>query len=233
MTQDNAQNTVQRVERLISEVLEIIPNYTSGRGSFSTMPPGYKVRYPDDWQQEFLEVLDPQFLSALKPDTNDIVGLVELVNFWSLVNPISQQYLRHDGTPVLMPLDTITSIVSYIVFENLVRRLVPVLDQEGRLTQAVTDFGGAGARISRLNKLLPLFEVRTHFRDLANHFRFLKGTMQSSQGDLYERLDTGRNLLLHGNIPHSFEGGLVVLLVDLVNLHVMRQELRGAAIVPP
>ena len=49
----------------------------------------------------------------------------------------------------------------------------------------------------------------------------LKDKMSPS---LYDRLTDGRNWLLHGNITHSFEGNLVVLLIDLMTLHIIKQD---------
>jgi hypothetical protein len=224
---------VSTIDRLIAEALEIIPNLTSAGGSFSTMPPGYKARYPDEWQREVLETMDVRYLTAFKPDTNDILRLVELVNYWTLATPISQAYQRHDSSWVLLPIETITTIVSYTLFENLIRRLTPVLDGEGHLTEEVQAVGKVGDRVSSLERLLVVFERKTHFQALACDFRGLNERLHHTEAgkagipkayNLYGRLQRGRNLLLHGNIMHSFEGWLLVLLTDLIVLHVMRQQ---------
>jgi len=215
---ESTEEAIDQIERLIRQALDIIPNFTSGRGSFSNVPElGYKARHPADWQREFLEVLNPQLLGAFKPDTNDIVTLVELVNFWTLVSPSFQVFPARNGSPKLLPAETLSTILGYALLEMVVRKLVP----------------GGGRGKNSLERLLRHFEKRTSFRELAGNLASLKSAMLYQEGgktiDLYNRLRIGRNLLLHGNVlrTHEGEGLLLAPLIDLILLHVMRYELQS------
>ena len=161
-----------------------------------------------------LEAVDGRYLTAFKPDTNDILTLVELVNYWTLVHSPSPTFPWHDGTDRLMPASTLATILGYALFEKLVRRFC-----SGRP-------GAIG-----LKMLLERFESRSICPDLAKDLKSLncKMTYQRSgkSFDLYRRLDFGRNLLLHGRVLRTSEGegSLLVLLIDLIVLHVMRQQM--------
>ncbi len=202
------------IDRLIAEALEMIPSLTPGRGSFSTMPPGYTARYPDEWQREVLETMDTRYLAAFKPDTNDIVTLAEQVNHWTLDPWPSPTFPRHDGTLVLTPISTLATIVGYALLEMLVRKLRS---------------GSPGP--SSLDKLLRRFENDSSCADLANDLKSLNSRMRYKQLgkdiNLYQRLKKGRDQLLHGNVLRTREpeGWLLVLLIDLILLHVMRYEI--------
>ena len=210
----------QRVRRLIVECMEIIPKYTSGRGSFSSMPEmGYDARHPPDWQLEFVELLGVQPIQGLAPDADEIVPMVGLLNEVTL----SGDSLWNVST------QTLSSVLGYVVLEMLLRRLTPVLDSWGYLTAPVEGFTPF-TRISGLMNVLLVFERTTELQALADDFRSLNAAMSSSEPDrrgeaisvnLYGRLERGRNLMLHGNLSHSFEGSLLVLLVDLIMLHAM------------
>jgi len=208
-------DTAKQVDRLIGEALEIIPSFTSGRGSFNTMPElGYTARHPGEWQREFLRMVDGQYLTAFKPDTNDILILVELVNYWTLAHLPSPTFPRHDGTPLLTPVRMVSTIVGYALFEMLARKLGP-----GRL--------GGGS----LRNVLTRLERGSSCPDLAEDLKSLNTKMRYKEGgkdvDLYDRLKKGRDQLMHGNVLRTFEpeGWLLVLLIDLIVLHVMRQEI--------
>ena len=210
---------VERIERLIGEVLEIVPNYTPARGRFNSVPQlGYQARNPGNWQVEFLEVLDAQHLSTLRPDTADIVRLVEFVNSLTMVDPIALTYEWLGGSPRVVPTSTLSTILGYALFEMLVRRL-----WQGRR--------GANS----LDKLLSRFESASRIGDLADDLRSLNDRMSyeelGRERDLYWRLMRGRNQLSHGEVIRTFEGegSLLVLLIDLVVLHVMNRELQGTA----
>jgi hypothetical protein len=207
--------TSEQIDRLIGEALEIIPSFTPRWGSFCSMPQmGYNARNPGEWQREVLEAVDGRYLTAFKPDTNDILTLVELVNYWTLVHSPSPTFPWHDGTDRLMPASTLATILGYALFEKLVRSFC-----SGRP-------GGIG-----LKMLLERFESRSICPDLAKDLKSLncKMTYQRSgkSFDLYRRLDFGRNLLLHGRVLRTSEGegSLLVLLIDLIVLHVMRQQM--------
>ena len=216
--------TGQQIRRLIGEALEIIPSITSGRGSFNTMPElGYAARHPGEWQREFLGVVDGQYLTAFKPDAHEILTLVRLLNESLLGRPIAFQ----------TSVETISSVLGYVVVEMLIRRLTPAIDEWGYLLQPVGKLR-QGQRVSRLKDVLDAFEDSTPFNDLKRDLQDLNSRTSSTELDrfgepetldLYGRIDKGRNLMLHGNLTHSFEGNLLVLLIDLIVLHVMSQEI--------
>jgi hypothetical protein len=183
---------------------------------------GYEARNPGEWQREVLGIVDVKHLTAFKPDTNDIVTLVELVNYYTLVHPTLPAFCRHDGVPLLTPVSTLSTIVGYALFEMLARRLCP-----GR-------HGRCG-----LKRLLERLESRSTCPDLAPVLKSLNSKMAYQRSgkafDLYRRLDWGRNLLLHGQVlrTHEGEGSLLVLLIDLIVLHVIRQEIQEQSGVAP
>jgi len=220
----NGPPDVRRIDRLIRQVCRIIPSFTPRWGSFCSMPQmGYKARNPGAWQREVLEVVDARYLTAFKPDTADVVTFVEPVNHWTLVHPsMAGVFPWHDGTERLMPVSTLATILGYALFERLVRRLCA-----GRQ-------GAIG-----LKKLLERFESRSTCPDLTRDLKSLNLKMTYERSgknfDLYRRLDWGRNQLLHGKVLRTSEGegSLLVLLINLVVLHVMRQEiLQNQAAVP-
>ena len=211
----NKRPDLARIERLISEVCEIIPSFTPRWGSFCSVPRmGYEARNPGEWQREVLDLVDAQHLTAFRPDTNDIVTLVELVNYYTLVHVPSPTFPRHDGVRLLAPVSTLSTIVGYALFEMLIRKL------------------GSGSRgPSSLDKLLRRFESDSSCADLANDLSLLDSRMTYKQLgkdiNLYQRLKRGRDQLLHGNVLRTSEpeGWLLVLLIDLILLHVMRHEI--------
>jgi len=211
-------DTSEQIDRLIAEVLEIIPSSTSGRGSFSITPEAYKA------QREFLTIVDRQYLTAFKPDADEILSLVGLVN----------EGLRGRAMAFQTPLETLSSVLGYVVLEMLIRRLTPAIDEWGYLLQPVGKLR-QGQRVSRLKDVLDAFEDSTPLNDLKRDLQDLNSRMTSAELDrfgepetldLYGRIDKGRNLMLHGNLTHSFEGNLLVLLIDLIVLHAMKHELR-------
>lgn len=202
-------------DRLIKEVLDLIPKYTGRRGSFNTVPGlGYDARHPGEWQREFVGILDAQYLDVFSPDTNDIVALMEFLNRW----PTSPLVHASDcnGSRYAVPAGTLSSILGYALLEMVVRKLLPKTE---------LDRGP-----SSLEKLLRRFERETSLRNLASGFRSLNSQMTYQQEgknvNLYSRLKQGRDELMHGNVlrMHESEGLLLVLLVDLVALHVMRDK---------
>jgi len=221
-TPSNAEDLLAlgRIERLIQEVLGIIPSLTSGRGRFNSIPAlGYQGRHPSDWQKDFLVLLDPGLLSDFSPDVDEIHPLILLVNEPRPVLPISEE--------------TLSTILGYVVFEMLVRRLTPALDEWGFLVQPVKGLKG-DRPISGLSSVFKAFEASTQLTELRDDLRRLNACMKSGEPgrngqteevDLYRRLERGRNFMLHGNLTRSSEGNLLILLIDLVVLHVMRQHL--------
>ena len=121
----------------------------------------------------------------------------------------------------------------------IIRRLTPVIDDQGYLINDIKIESGkkhikANKRISSLEVLLEIFELTTTNTQLANDFNKLNSSMISKENNrngklenlnLYKRLAKGRNLMLHGNISHSFEGNLLVLLIDLIVLHIMMRKI--------
>jgi hypothetical protein len=202
----------ERVQALIDEVCAIIPAYTHGRGSFSSMPPGYDQRNPGAWQREVLSILDVSSVERLRPNNGDIAQLTELVNLWSLTLPTDWSFEDpHVGVRSL-PTWLLQPIVSYALLEMLLRALL-----------------GGYRKNSSYDKLLAYFETNCPLRDLARDLATLNSAMITKENgrslDLYKRLRAGRDQLFHGNVlrSHEFEGALVVLLVDLVLLHTMRE----------
>jgi hypothetical protein len=200
--------TSEQIERLVAEVLQIIPSFASGRGRFSI------TAEVEEWQRQFLRVVDDRYLTAFKPDTNDVVTLVELVNYYTLVHPTAPRFPRHDGVPLLTPVRMLSTIVGYALFEMLVRKL------------------GSGSRgPSSLDKLLRRFETDSCCADLVKDLKLLNSQMRYKESgqsfNLYQRLKRGRDRLLHGNVLRTFEpeGWLLVLLIDLIVLHVMRRQM--------
>lgn len=205
--------------------MEIIPNLTSGRGSFGNMPPHYKARPDGEWAAEFLNVLDTRKLGALRRDASGIVSLVGVVHRYTYEHPSEL------SDPIVHGY-TIGSALGYMTLEMLIRRLTPAIDSWGYLTKEVPGvLGVQRARpVSQLRPLFEVFERTTRYRALQRNFRILNTLMVSREFDrngeieeldLYRRLEKGRNLLLHGNLTHSFESHLLVLLIDLILLHVM------------
>lgn len=218
-------DTSEQIDRLIAEVLQIIPSVTSGRGSFNTMPElGYTARHPGEWQREFLSVVDGDYLAALRPDTDLILGLVRLVNQSALAGV----------PPSDVSFETLSSVVGYVVLEMLIRRVTPAIDEWGYLVQPVEGLK-LDRRVSALRDVLDAFEETTLLQELRRDLQQLNSRMSSEELDrngrpetlnLYGRIEKGRNLMLHGNLTHSFEGNLLVLLIDLIVLHAMKHELR-------
>lgn len=215
-----AESRLQQIERLISEAHDLLPQWTSGRGSFSNMPPRYTARHPGDWMVEFNDVFHESPLGGLLSDADEIIPLIRVVNELALERPAV-------GTSN----ETLLSVLSYVVFEMTIRRLTPAIDGWGYLVSPVAGLT-LGDRVSGLRKVLLAFEESTPLLDLRATFRLLNQRMVSRELDrggipidldLYGRIQRGRDLMLHGNLSHSFEGNLMVLLVDLVVLHVMKQ----------
>jgi hypothetical protein len=208
----------ERIDALIDEALKIIPAFTTRWGSFNSFPEsGYTERNPQEWQREVMEVLDGSLLSALKPDTNDIVQLAEVVNLWTLTPPGSLAYARPNGQEVLLPTSVLATVLGYALLEMLIRKLVP----------------GGGKGKNSLEPLLRHFQKTTELTDLARDLKSLNSAMQyEKEGkavDLYNRLKRGRDMLLHGNVLRTEEGeGLLLApLIDLILLHVMKHELQS------
>jgi hypothetical protein len=213
---NQTETKTERIERLFREVLEIIPSYTRARGSFSNMPQaGYRARNPGEWQREFLGVLDAKLLGRLSPDTNDIAALIELVNVWTAGPGSQPAYDRPDGSRRLIPTSTLSTIVGYALLEMIVRKLL-----------------GNTRKKSSLDGLLRQLEGRGPIADLARDLALLNKRMayQEKGGtrDLYWRLARGRDELMHGNVLRTFEpeGWLLALLIDMVILHIERDELQ-------
>lgn len=230
---DSRESLPERIDRLIGEGGEIIPSITSGRGSFSTMPPGYNARHPGDWQREFLEVLPTTPGSAFRPDADQIYPLVALLNDVTLGNP--------PPVPLHVAVETLSTALGYVMFEMLIRRLTPAVDDWGYLTQPVSGLT-LDQPVSGLGKVLDAFMETTAYEALRDDLGSLNSQMMSSEYgrsgsveplDLYGRIVKGRNLMLHGNLSHSFEGTLLVLLVDFIVLHVAKQDLSDAAASQP
>lgn len=216
---------IARIERLIQEVLEIIPAYTPARGSFSSMPEaGYRARNPGAWQWEFLEVLDAGILGRLKPDTNDIAALIELVNVWTGAASPQPAYERPDGSRRLIPTLTLSTIVGYALLEMIVRKLLGKPRNNGGVTPY--------RKTPSLDKLLRLFQDKCPIPDLARDLASLNERMayqeKGKTRDLYWRVEIGRNQLMHGNVLRTSEpeGLLLAPLIDLVVLHIERDELQ-------
>lgn len=214
---------IARIERLIQEVLEIIPAYTRARGSFSSMPEaGYRARNPGAWQWEFLEVLDAGLLGGLKPDTNDIAALIELVNVWTGASSPQPTYDRPDGSRRLIPMLMLSTIVGYALLEMIVRKLLGKTQNDGSVKPY--------RKKSPIDKLLSLFEDKHPIADLAEDLASLNRLMayqeKGATRDLYWRLRQGRDQLMHGNVLRTVEpeGLLLALLIDLVVLHIERDE---------
>jgi hypothetical protein len=221
-----AEAEIERIERLIREVLEIIPSYTPARGRFSSVPQlGYRARNPGAWQWEFLEVLDAGLLGRLKPDTNDIATLIGLVNVWTGAPSPQPTYEHPDGSRRLIPTSMLSTIVGYALLEMIVRKLLRKTRNDGSVTPY--------RKKSPLDRLLSLFEDNCPIPDLARDLACLNKHMayQENGGtrDLYWRLPRGRDQLMHGNVLRAFEpeGWLLALLIDLVVLHIERDELQG------
>ncbi len=221
-----AEAGIERIERLIREVLQIIPSYTPARGRFSSVPQlGYRARNPGAWQREFLEVLDAGMLGRLKPDTNDIASLIDLVNFWTGAPSPGPTYEHPDGSRRLIPTLMLSTIVGYALLEMIVRRLLGTIRNNG----SVTPYRKKPA----LDKLLAHLEDNCPIPDLARDLACLNRHMayQEKGGtrDLYWRLARGRDQLMHGNVLRTSEpeGPLLALLIDLVVLHIERHELRS------
>ncbi len=132
--------------------------------------------------------------------------------------------------------ETLSSVLGYVVLEMLIRRLTPAIDEWGYLLQPIGKLR-QGRRVSRLKDVLDAFEDSSPFNDLKRDLQDLNSRMSSAELDrlgnpeiidLYGRIEKGRNLMLHGNLTHSFEGNLLVLLIDLIVLHVMKHELESA-----
>ena len=172
-----------------------------------------------------MEVLPKTPGNAFKPDTGEIYSLVGLLNDVTLGNP--------PPVPFHVAAETLSTVLGYVVFEMLLRRLTPAIDKWGYLTHPVSTLT-LNRRVSGLKRALHAFAETTPYVDLNNDLAALNAQMLSreygrsgkvEQLDLYGRLVTGRNLMLHGNLSHSFEGTLLVLLVDFIVLHVAKQEL--------
>jgi hypothetical protein len=207
----------ERLERLTQEALDLIPKYTPRRGSFNSVPEmGYDARNPGEWQREFLQVLDSQLLDRLKPDTGDIVALIQFVHWCEASWPHTPMYQRADGSAALIPITTLSSILGYALSEMLLRKLLRI------------------RRGSSLTDLLALLQRRRPIPDLASDLACLNDRMRYEERgdvrDLHWRLDQGRGQLLHGNVLRSSEpeGHLLVLLIDLIALHMMRHSLQAA-----
>ncbi len=131
--------------------------------------------------------------------------LIEVVNVWLDVRPTSLRYERWNGAEVLVPTATMQTILSYAVFEMLVRRLL-----------------GDHRKHSSFDSLMKYFSKNGPIRGLSGDMDSLDDSI-----GIYKRLAIGRNTLMHGNVlrAHESEGELIALLVDLVALHVMQSEL--------
>jgi hypothetical protein len=217
---------IERTERLIQEVLEIMPAYTPARGRFSSFPEhGYRARNPGAWQREFLEVLDGGILGRLKPDTNGIVELIELVNVWTGARPSLPTYGRPDGSPRLIPTSLLSTIVGYALLEMIVRKLLGSTRDNGTVVPY--------RKKASLEGLLRLFGDRCPIADLGKDLASLNSRMayQEMGGtrDLYWRLGRGRDQLVHGNVlrPFEGEGHLLAPLIDLIVLHIQRHRLQS------
>jgi len=216
----------QRTERLIREGLEVIPNYTSARGSFSSMPEGgYRARNPGEWQGEFLEVLDSGLLHRLKPDTNDIAALIELVSVWA-GPPSRWPTCEHgDGSSRLIPTLMLSTIVGYALLEMIVRRLLGTTRNDGGVTPY--------QKTPSLEQLLSRFEDKCPIPDLAKDLAWLNQRMvyheKGRTRNLYWRLRQGRDALVHGNVLRTVEpeGLLLAPLIGLVVLHIQRDQLQA------
>jgi hypothetical protein len=221
---------LQRMRRLTREVLEIITNYTSGRGTFSNMPPGYTARSPNAWLAEFAAVYNLSKMGPLSKHGVELNDLIYTTHRFSMFNPFNPDHCEGDG--MFVHGYTVGSTLGYMVLEMLIRELTPALDQWGCLTVRMPGIQSArlNSPVSQIRPLLQVFERSTAYLALRRDLRRLNKRMISreigrggtvEELNLYRRLEKGRNLLLHGNITHSFECHLLVLLIDLVLLHVM------------
>jgi len=216
----------ERIERMIREVLEIMPSYTPARGSFCSVPSmGYGARNPGEWQREFLDALDCRLLERLKPDTNDIAMLIQLVNSWA-GPPSHQPTCEHGGGSAgLIPTLMLSTIVGYALLEMIVRRLLGTTRDGG----GVTPYG----KTPSLEQLLSRFEDKCPIPDLARDLAWLNQRMvyreKGQTRNLYWRLRQGRDTLMHGNVLRTVEaeGLLLAPLIDLVVLHIQRHQLQS------
>ncbi len=206
----------KRANRLVAEVLDIIPNYTSGRGSFNSFPKlGYNARHPSDWQREFLQLLAPANLDSFGEHSGDIRGLVHFHNDLTLAQLPLPIYQSSDGSTQLFPVSLLSTTLGYALFEMVVRIL----------------WTGGRDGPSSLDRLLMKFESNCAIPELAISLRRLNEAMiyaeDNGQSNLYRRLKKGRDQLLHGNVLRAveFEGSLLVLLIDLVVLHAIKDQL--------
>ena len=121
------------------------------------MPPGYTARDPGDWQREFLTVLPRTPGSAFRPDADEIYPLVELLNDVTLGVP--------PPVPFHVAVETLSTMLGYVVFEMLIRRLTPAFDRWGYLTQPV---GGLvpNKPVSGLGNVMKVFMETTNHLDL-------------------------------------------------------------------
>jgi hypothetical protein len=228
---------LENIQSLIDDVLKIIPEVTKGRGHFNADPKlGYTAKNPYEWQKEFLNIFNPKYLD--ETIHFEIQELIKATNFniykeanIYIGNKINQQ--------LFLSKDTIHTILVYSVFEMIIRRLTPVIDDQGYLINDIEiesrkKHMKANNRVSSLEDLLEIFELKTHYTQLAKDFNKLNSRMISKECDrngkvkklnLYKRITKGRNLMLHGNISHSTEGNVLVLLVDLIVLHLMKKKI--------
>jgi hypothetical protein len=220
---NQGETKTERLERLIREVLEIIPDYTRARGRFRSVPePGHRLRNPGAWQREFLEVLDAGLLGRLKPDTNDIAALIDLVNVWTGACSPQPTYDRPDGSHRLVPTLMLSTIAGYALLEMIVRKLLGKTQNDGSVKPY--------RKKSPVDKLLALLEGQHPMADLAEDLASLNRLMayreKGATRDLYWRLRQGRDQLMHGNVLRTVEpeGFLLALLIDLVVLHIERDE---------
>jgi hypothetical protein len=223
---NQGETKTERIERLIREVLEIIPSYTPARGSFSSVPQmGYRARNPGEWQREFLEVLDSGLLHRLKPDTNDIATLTALVNVWTASPGRQPTYKHPDGSRRLIPTLMLSTIVGYGLLEMIVRRLLGTARNDGRVTPY--------RKTPSVEQLLSRFEDECPIPDLARDLALLNQRMayheKGQTRNLYWRLRQGRNALMHGHVLRTVEpeGLLLAPLIGLVVLHIQRDQLQS------
>jgi hypothetical protein len=163
--------------------------------------------------------------TAFTPDSGEIYQLGGLLNDVTLGNP--------PPVPFQVVVETQSSVLGYVMFEMLMRWLTPAVDEWGCLVLPVTGLQ-LNRRVSGLHSVLRAFRETTTYADLRDDLMALNAKMTSSEYgrsgaletlDLIDRLAKGRNLMLHGNLSHSFEGMLLVLLVDFIVLHVAKQDL--------
>ncbi len=218
------------IQKLIDECNEIIMQATSsGTRSIHIHPKmGYTAKNPEAFKRDFWEALKSFDLSkSFSSGVN--MGLVKLANDTSSLDlmKILIHCLTGSGyEEVFSNFLTINSMIAFCVFEGILRRLsTNIIDSN--TDKLVRDCQirhenktlKKGSIVSTLKYVLYVFEAETPYKELASDFKRLDDNRQ-----LYDRLTDSRNWLFHGNVIRSEEGILVVLLIDLMILHVVKQD---------